>query len=86
MLPADEFYRRGQRSGWVVGTVRYPADLLRDHQLAERDFWRELPVGDRAARFPASPIRVHGAGTVLTGVPELDDGAADVAVRFGELS
>jgi crotonobetainyl-CoA:carnitine CoA-transferase CaiB-like acyl-CoA transferase len=86
MLPADEFYRRGQRGGWVVGTVRYPADLLRDRQLAERDFWREFPVGDRTVRFPASPVRVHGTGTALTGVPGLDDGAADVAARFGELS
>ena len=82
ILPADEFYHRGQQAGWLVGTVRYPEDLVADAQLESRKFWQPVGWLGESIPMPRSALRIDGVAVCIAGPPELDEASDYVRTKL----
>jgi benzylsuccinate CoA-transferase BbsE subunit len=56
-----DLFDSGQRRGISVAPVATPTDLMADPQLAARDFFRTIQVGETPVVVPGSPYRFRGS-------------------------
>jgi crotonobetainyl-CoA:carnitine CoA-transferase CaiB-like acyl-CoA transferase len=54
---ADEVFHAAQAVGLPFGKVVFPAGLLKDEQLSDRDFFQ---VGDDGLKWPQLPFNING--------------------------
>jgi benzylsuccinate CoA-transferase BbsE subunit/naphthyl-2-methylsuccinate CoA transferase subunit len=75
-------FEEGQRRGVSVTPVNEPALVGADPQLAERDFWTELPFGEDQVRAPGAPYRHSRTPWTATRAPELGEHTEQVLAEL----
>ncbi|MBW1787186.1 MAG: CoA transferase [Deltaproteobacteria bacterium] len=80
-----EIYEQARSSGIPFFPVNTPADVLKDAQLAGRDFWREVPGPESGTvlKHPGPAIQPFGEAAPLARAPRIGEHNADI--YMGEL-